>query len=169
MAEREILRLMERLEIAGATLAKTGMGLGIIGVRFPKGDPKECVERLGSLCREDPLSFEYTHRWVPIEEWAEADAGHLEEFGRHAEMEIGPQESWRVRVNRHGSPLDRNELTTTIARAIHNPHVDLDHASKTVLLEVVGRRAGMAVVNPQQVLSVDQILQREFVRFHEID
>lgn len=168
MAEKEILQLMERVGIKGAALVKGGMGSGIIGVSFPRGDPKECVERLGYLCRADPLPFQHTHRWIPIEEWAEADARHLAEFGRHAEAEIGAQESWRVVVDRHGSPLKRDELTTTVARYVNNSHVDLNHANKTVLLEVVGRRAGMAVVNPNQVLSVDQILQREFVRFQEV-
>lgn len=117
---------------------------------------------------DTPFAFQHTHRWLPVEAWAGADAAELSKFAQLAGAEIGNEASWGIVVERHNSALDRGLIVNTLAQGIDNPHVSLDAPDKTVLVEMVGTKAAMAVLGKNEQLSVDKILREDFVQFEEV-
>lgn len=166
-ARREVGALLERIGVKDYRFVEVDEGM--LGVRLPADDPKACVARLQPLLREDPLAFQHTHRWLPIEAWLKADRAALRKFGDAAQDAIGASETWKVELHRHRSALDRDLMINSLAGGIDNPHVDLDEADKTVALEIIGDAAAVSVLEPTQQLSVDRVLKSEFVRFEEVD
>lgn len=165
LAEYEVQSILKNLGIKGKITGSPGQGL--VGV-YVQQDPRQCIGQMRSMLSKDPLAFQHTHRWVPIEEWAAAEAKEVARFGKRARAEIGSDESWGIKAERHSSRAEPETLITALARDIDNKNVDLEAPDKTVLLEIVGKRAGFAVVEKDQVLSVDHEM-KEFVRFEELE
>ena len=166
VARAEVGKLLKRIGVRDFKFSS--IDEGILGVRLSGDDPKACVARLGVILREDPVAFQHTHRWIPIEAWVRAERAELERFGDKAQAGIGEHETWKIELHRHHSSLDRDLMINSVAGGIDNPHVDLNDAEKTVALEVVGEKAALSVLEPAQRLSVDRILKDEFVKFEEV-
>ena len=166
LARKEVAALLARIGAKDYRFAQIDEGL--LGVNLPVDDAKACVARLQRLVREDPLAFQHTHRWIPIEAWLKADEAALRRFGNDAQDAIGPTETWKIDVHRHRSALDRDLMIQSLAGGIDNPHIDLDEADKTVALEIIGDKAAVSVLARDQQLSVDRVLRSEFVRFEEV-
>lgn len=166
LAEASIKALMSRVARGGYGLTRSP-GQGLIGVRLKGEDPRACVARLQALIQEDPLAFQHTHRWIPIEAWTRSAKQDIRRLAQQANAEIAPDESWAIRVERHGSRMERDALVHELAAQIPNPNVELDSPDKTILVEALPKGLGFAVVNEAQVLSVDGRLKKDFVRFEE--
>ena len=166
-AGNEILSLLERAGYANCEIT-AAPGTGLIGVYVTVADSRACIPRLKELLLETPFAFQHTHRWMPVEAWASPDAVELAKFAKIAGAEIGNDASWGIVVERHQSALDRGLIVNTLAKGIDNPHVSLDAPEKTVLVEVIGRKAGMAVLAKNELLSVDKSMREDFVQFEEV-
>lgn len=166
LATAEVRSLLDRAAPGGYRLTKAP-GTGFLGARLTHDDPRACIARLHSILSQDPLAFQHTHRWIPVEAWAKPGKRELQRIALHANAEIAPDESWAIRVERHGSRIERDALVHELAAEIPNPNVELEQPDKTLLIEAIGNRIGMAVVTPEQTLSVDQQVRAEFVRFEE--
>lgn len=165
-AEKTAKALLERVAPGGYRLIKAP-GAGFIGVELHDDDPRTCIARLHALFQEEPLAFEHTHRWIPIEAWSKPGTKEIRRLAQKAAAEIAPDESWGIRLERHGSRMERDALLHEIAAEISNPNVELEQPDKTVLVEALPNAVGLAVVGPQQVLSVDERMRKDFVRFEE--
>jgi hypothetical protein len=163
----EILTLLERAGFTNAEITNPP-GTGMIGVSVAIRDARACIPRLKEILMQTPFAFQHTHRWLPVESWAAPDAAELEKFAKLAGQEIGAASSWGIVVERHNSELDRGLIVSTIAKGIDNPNVSLDAPEKTVLVEVVGKKAALAVVGKDEQLSVDKSMREDFVRFEEV-
>jgi tRNA acetyltransferase TAN1 len=164
LAVPEIEGILARLALKARITGSPGEGL--VGV-YVADDPRACIARLRAMLAQDPFAFQHTHRWLPIEQWAAAEAREVAHFAEHALAEIAPDESWSIRAERHSSRLEPSLLVNALARDIDNRHVSLEDPDKTVLMEIVGQRAGLAVVQKDQVLSVDQEM-KGFLKFEEL-
>lgn len=166
-ATQEVLSLLSQAGYPNSKVVETP-ALGMIGVRVDCPDTRECIPRLKEVLIESPFSFHNTHRWIPVEAWAEAEAAELAKFAKLAGTEIGPEESWAINVERHGSDVDRELIVDALAKGIDNPHVSLDDPDKTVFVDVIGSKAALAVLDPSQKLSVDRSMRDDFVDFEEV-
>lgn len=163
--EREILRVLDEAGIPQARLLK-GAPPGVVEVDFD-ADPKVALERLREICREDPFAFAHTHRWVPVESWTEPDRKHLADFMRRFEAQIAPDESWRLEVHKTSSPMSSREVLATAAEYVGRPRVDLEHPDKTIHIELVGHKAGVSLLRPEDQFNVNELRRNEFVEFRE--
>ena len=163
----EILSLLERAGYAKCEITASP-GTGMIGVYVDTPNARACIPKLKEVLMDTPFAFQHTHRWLPVESWAAPDAEELAKFAKLAGQEIGNEASWGILVERHNSQLDRGLIVDALAKGIDNPHVLLDAPEKTVLVEMVGNKAAMAVVNKDEQLSVDKSMREDFVAFEEV-
>jgi tRNA acetyltransferase TAN1 len=150
-ARREILRTLkclgddhaavERTEVPGIALAHTGL------------DAREVVHRCRELF-EQGFAFRHAVKWIPVDIWCESTLDTLRlRLAEVAGAQITPNETWGMRVDRHGWQRYRTpEIVTHLARAI-NRRVQLDHPDKTVRIDIVGDRAAVSVLRPDDVFS----------------
>lgn len=167
IAGGEVLEALSRAGYADAEIVASPAS-GMIGVRMRGADAREAIPRLRALLAESPFAFQHTHRWLPIEAWERAEAAELRRFAEQAAREIGPESTWGIRLERHQSQLDRGLIVNTLAQRIDNPHVELSKPDKTLMVEVCGDRAGLAVLRDDQILNVDRVMREEFLTFEEI-
>ena len=126
---------------------------GVVAARTTL-EPREVIRGLRALHQVSPEVFRYTYKWVPVDLWSKPDLDSLRGAVEHVRDRIAPGERWRISVERRtaGGPAVP-EIIAALAALIAAP-VDLSHPDKTLLIELFGARAALAVLAPQDTLTV---------------
>jgi hypothetical protein len=119
------------------------------------GDPRPVVGRLQALFERDPARFHGTHRWLPVESWAQADPRDLSAYAALFRRRLGDKESWKVEVRKHDSQVSTHELIKNIASLIDQPNVALENPDRTLFVHALGDRLGFADVARGQVFDTN--------------
>ena len=132
---------VERTEVQGIALAHTAL------------DAREVVHHCRELF-ERGFSFEHAIKWILVDFWCESDLNTLRlHLAEVAGAQIAPNETWAMRVDRHGWQRYRTpQIVTHLARAIDRC-VALDHPDKLVRVDIVGERAAVSVLRPDDIFS----------------
>lgn len=130
----------EMTEVKGIILAKTAL------------DPLKAVESLKKLAADEPWEIRYVMRVMPVEKVVPADLEDMQGAAADLAGRIGPDDSFRVTVEKRHNPLHSIEVIEYIAGAI-NRKVDLTKPDWVILVEIVGKHAGVSVVRQEQVFS----------------
>lgn len=165
ICEREVRTLMERAGVRDAVLLPSRHA-GLIEIWFD-GPAKDPLPRIQALCRENPFEFTGTYHWTPVEAWTEADRKHLRAYAERFDAQIGDEESWKFELHHNDAQEDPIEVRDTVTGAINHGHVDLEKPEKRVHVELIGHRAGFALLGPRDELDVKRVLRDEFVEFEE--
>jgi tRNA(Ser,Leu) C12 N-acetylase TAN1 len=126
---------------------------GVVAARTTL-EPREVIRGLRALHQASPAVFRYTYKWVPVDLWSKPDLESLRGAVEHLRNRIAPGERWRISVERRtaGRPA-LPEIIDALAALIDAP-VDLSHPDKTLLVELFDDRAALAVVAPEDTLTV---------------
>lgn len=129
------------------------MAIGLVVAKTAL-DPIEVVRKLRSILRERPWEFRYILKVVPIEKVVKADVDALK--GQAGEMAkgIGAEESYRITVEKRHSALSRKDVIDGMASSIERS-VDLEEPKKILMVQVIGEQAGVSLLEPGDVLSVE--------------
>ncbi|MBI5347639.1 MAG: THUMP domain-containing protein, partial [Candidatus Aenigmarchaeota archaeon] len=94
----------------------------------------------------------YTHRWVPIEKWVKSDMNEMTKAIAEMGKKIGRDEKWKMDFNKrqYDAPKD---IIIKLTDPIDRPHVDLKNPDKIVHVEVIGKNAGISLLNKDEVLN----------------
>jgi tRNA acetyltransferase TAN1 len=68
---------------------------------------------------------------------------------------IGQKDKFRITVEKRHTDLSSKTIIDTVAKRIERT-VDLDSPDKILMIEVIGQMAGLALIQPQDVLSVER-------------
>jgi tRNA acetyltransferase TAN1 len=130
----------ELTEVKGIILAKT------------KLDPLQVVDKLKKLASGEPWEIRYVMRVIPVQKVVPAELENIQGALVDLAARIGPDESFRVTVEKRHSALHSMEIIEYIAEAVKRK-VNLNEPDWTVLVEIVGGNAGVSVVKKEQVFS----------------
>jgi tRNA acetyltransferase TAN1 len=130
----------ELTEIKGIILARTGL------------DQLQVIERLKKLASDEPWEIRYVMRVIPAQKVVPAELENIQGAAADLAARIGPNESFRVTVEKRHSALRSMEIIEYIAEAVKR-RVNLKEPDWTVLVEIVGGEAGVSVVRKDQVFS----------------
>jgi tRNA acetyltransferase TAN1 len=132
---------------------------GILGARTAL-DSRDVVRDLRILCQASPEAFRQTTRWVPIDVWTAPNLVAIREAAITLASRIGPQETWRITVQRRaGTALSREEIIRSLAPLI-SAAVNLAHPDKVLLTELFGDSVALALLAPDEILSVATVPAR---------
>ncbi|HID17594.1 TPA: RNA methyltransferase [Candidatus Bathyarchaeota archaeon] len=129
--------------IAGLIVAKTGL------------NPKSVVAGLRKILRDRPWEFRYILKVVPIEKVVKASVEDIAKGALSLIQEISEGESYRVTVQKRHTSLSSVEVVEAVAKHIDRK-VDLTKPDKIVMVQILGGRAGLSVLKPDQMLSVEK-------------
>ena len=131
----------EITDVTGLILARTAM------------NPIDVVEKLKEVVASEPWEVRYILRVLPIEKIV---APELEDIqgaaGELAAARIGQDESFRITVEKRHSHLHSAEIIDYVAEGIKRK-VSLENPDWVVLVEIIGKHAGISVVRPNQIFS----------------
>ncbi len=144
-------------ELGDSEVRASPTGLPGLAVLLTKLDPFYVVEEAARKIASEPWYFRFLLKLVPVEVCVPADLERI----RQAALELTsrrlkPEETYRIEPRIRLSPITRNELIASIAPHIPNK-VNLDNPDKIILVEVIGSVAGVAVVEPRHIVSVQRI------------
>lgn len=132
----------EATEISGVLVGNT------------KLDPFYVVEKCRELVAAEPWEFRYILRILPVESVVFADTEDIRSAAvRLAAEKIRREDTFKVTVEkRHSSVIRSFDVITAIAEMIENK-VDLKNPSWIILVEILGKVAGVSVIKPNQIFS----------------
>ena len=151
----ELWYFLRELGDPNASASTTGLpGLVVLHTRL---DPFKVVEEVEERVRQEPWYFRYLLKLVPVEVCVPADIESIREVAvKLARQRIGESETYKIEVRKRLTDLRRRDIIEAIASDLSNK-VNLEKPDKIVLVEVIGQVAGVAVIEPRHVVSVQRI------------
>jgi tRNA acetyltransferase TAN1 len=85
----------------------------------------------------------------------EAQLQEIEHAALDLADRIAEKEKFRITVEKRHTDLSSRTIIETVAKGIERV-VDLDSPDKILMIEVIGQLAGLALIQPEDVLSVER-------------
>jgi len=149
----EMWYLLGEVGDRGSTIETTSV-IGLV-VAKTKLDPIKAIRDLRALLKERPWEFKYTLKLVPVQKVVEAQLLEIEQAAVGIAAGIGDKEKFRITVEKRHTDLSSKTIIDKVAKRIERT-VDLDTPDRIVLVEVIGELAGVALIEPEDVLSVER-------------
>lgn len=128
---------------------------GIVTV-YTSLDPFEVVGHIRRKILDEPWSVRYCHRFIPIQETAESLLDDMVKAVQKHANAMKPTDSYRITIEKRGSDLSSTEMINVIAKSIHNK-VSLEKFDWNVIIEVLGKVAGISILKEQDIVSTMKI------------
>ncbi|MCK5627838.1 THUMP domain-containing protein [Candidatus Bathyarchaeota archaeon] len=147
----ELRYLLNELGAPSPLVGKTGIS-GLI-VAKTLLDPFKAINKFRVLFRERPYEFRYTQRIIPIEKTVPTDLEEIIFSAKELSSRIEEDESFRITVEKRFTSIHSSDVIEGIAAEIQKK-VDLENPDKILLIEIIGELTGIALIKPNEILSV---------------
>jgi tRNA acetyltransferase TAN1 len=134
---------IETTPVIGLVVAKT------------KLDPIKAIQGLRELFRQRPWEFKYTLKIVPIQRVLPAQISEIQNGAVTIASEIAQNEKFRITIEKRHTGLSSKAIIDTVAKKIDRV-VELETPDKILLIEIIGELAGLAVITPTDILSIER-------------
>jgi len=117
-------------------------------------NPKKTVKALGKLFGKKPELFSYTYHWTPVDVWCASSIPAMQTAIKKLQAGIKSTESWKMELSKRN--YDKGKTTELILRltdVVDKPKVDLQNPEKIIKVEIVGSKAGISLLEPEELLS----------------
>ena len=122
-----------------------------------KSDPKELVKKASEICKKDSSKFECTFHWVPIDKWVKSSVSDMQKVMKDINNKLNPEESWKLDLNKRQYEGKTTDLIMQLTENIDKPKVDLSNPQKIVKVEIIGKKAGISLLDPSEILDAPRI------------
>ncbi len=128
---------------------------GIFFVNVP--DAREAIKKLKVLSKNSKEIFGWTYHYIPVDKWVSSDIEEMQEAVKTLGQGIGDNEKWKLElVKRHYHRYHDRELILKLTDMIDTGKVDLENPQKIIQVEIIGKHAGISLLDPQDILSVSK-------------
>ena len=134
---------IETTSVIGLVVAKTKM------------DPIKAIQGLRELFRLRPWEFKYTLKIVPIQRVVSAQLSEIQDGAVAIASEIAQKDKFRITIEKRHTGLSSKTIIDTVAKKIDRV-VDLESPDKILIIEIIGELAGLAVITPTDILSIER-------------
>jgi tRNA acetyltransferase TAN1 len=115
-------------------------------------EPLFVVNKLKELVAAEPWQVRYILRVLPIEAVIPTEIDSIKRAAKDLAARIGSHDKFRITVEKRHSALASMDVISAIAREVGSK-VDLEDPDWVVLVEVIGVRTGISVIEPDQIFS----------------
>ncbi|HXZ24057.1 MAG TPA: THUMP domain-containing protein [Methanomassiliicoccales archaeon] len=145
---REIGVSVEGIEVSEAE--------GVLEV-LVSGESKRAVAAVRASCALNPSLFVQTHHWVPIEKWVESKDSEMARATGEIGKGIMPEDKWMLHLHKRHVTQHSGDLIRILTDPINRGKVDLKRPDKIVVVELLGQKAGIALVAKDEILDVNKV------------
>ncbi len=128
---------------------------GILTVSMVE-NPIEMAEKARELIEDEPWAIRYCQRIIPIQKTSKSEIGQIVQNISKIYTIMKNNETYRITIEKRHSEISSKEMITEIAKIIPNK-VSLENSDWIVLVEIIGSKAGVAVIRPNQIISIEKI------------
>ncbi|HKU48316.1 MAG TPA: THUMP domain-containing protein [Nitrososphaera sp.] len=132
--------ICEITEIKGILLAQTSI------------EPTEVVDKLKKITASEPWQVRYILRVLPVMRVVPTELDGISAAASEFGDRIGPEESFRITVEKRHTSLESMEIITAIASRIQRK-VNLENPDWLILVQILGAKSGVSVLRPEQLFS----------------
>jgi len=145
-AKKEIESLLKEVKVKADVLS-CEEGLAEVSV----GDARKAVLALRKLKKD---KFEHTFHWTPIDHWCKATIPEMQKVIKGLAKDINVKEKWRMDLGRRKTKEHERDLIIKLTDVVDRPKVDLSKPDKIVKVEIIGDKAGIALLKKDELLNV---------------
>jgi tRNA acetyltransferase TAN1 len=149
----EMWYLLGEVGDRGSTIETTSV-IGLV-VAKTKLNPIKAIRDMRTLLKERPWEFKYTLKLVPVQKVVNADLQTIQQAAFGLASGIAQNEKFRVTIEKRHTDLASKTIIDSVAKGIERK-VDLETPDKILLIEVIGELAGLALIEAEDVLSVER-------------
>jgi len=106
--------------------------------------------------RSEPFKVRYIMRIIPVDKVVDTKVEEIVKVVKELAPAIGPGETFRITIEARDSPYKDRELIDAIADSVDRK-VNLDSPDKVVLLQIFGEYAGISVISPHDIISIQKL------------
>lgn len=144
-------QLKELLESIGeeASFRETGIEGDTIA---EVSDAFAVVGKIREAFKNEPEKFSYLARFIPIEVWTEPKVEKMQEAIKGMLDKIGEEEKWKMSLEKRSwSEMHSRDLIIKLTDVVDRKNVDLVNAEKIIQVEILGEKAGISILTPEQL------------------
>jgi len=119
-------------------------------------DPKALLSFITEFVRSEPFKVRFILRIIPVDKVVDTKVEDIVKAVKDLAPAIGPGETFRITIEARDSPYSDKELIGAIADAVDRK-VNLDSPDKVILLEIFGEYAGISVISPHEIVSIQKL------------
>ena len=131
----------------GKTIVK-----GLIWGNLLEVDPIQAIHQIKDYVENNPFKLQYLLKFVPIQKVLITDFDLIEEYLLGELDQIGPDESFKILINKRRIHQEKIEIITKLAKNITRT-VNLDNPDKIIRLEIIGKYTGISILKNGDVYS----------------
>ncbi len=153
-AKSEVQALLEQVGEKAEFLESNVEGLFLLQTNK---EPKEITKELRDVVEEAPDKYKYTYRWIPIEKWCKSSMDDMTRAMKEINSEMNDEDSWKLDLGKRQHAARSTDLIIKLTESINHPKVDLKNPQKIVKIEIIGDRAGVALLDKSELLDIPKM------------
>ena len=150
---REVETIFERFGYKEPEIIITSMP-GILTVNMNE-DPVEFAKKVKEKVKDEPWTVRYSKRIIPVQRSTVSEISEIVKCIPDMCHIMKDDETYRITVEKRHSDISSKQIITEIARVIPNK-VSLDTSDWMVLVEILGSEAGVSVIKPEEIVSIEK-------------
>ncbi|GAG73423.1 unnamed protein product, partial [marine sediment metagenome] len=117
--------------------------------------PREVVKKLKEISKNNRELFGKTYRYIPIDKWVKSEISDMQKAIKSLVPKIKKNEKWMMDVEkRYYDKHDYKELIIKLTDVVDRKEIDLKKPEKIIKVEIVGKNAGISLLEPDEFLIV---------------
>lgn len=153
-AKKEIMHLLDEVKQKAQILA-ADEGLAHLAVK----DARNAIEDLENLSKKSLDKFQHTMKWVPIDVWCKNSVKEMQTNIKKMVKGIKPDEKWKMelKTRKLKDKPDEIKLVMSLTEVVDRKHVDLENPEKVIKVEIIGNKAGLALLDKKHLLNIAKL------------
>ncbi len=120
--------------------------------------PKDKVKQLRKLAKKNKKLFSRTFHYIPVDKWVKSEIKDMQKAIKSLVKGIKEKEKWKMDLSiRHYKKHDFKELIEKLTEVVDRKNVDLEKPEKIIKVEILGDKAVIALLKPEELLEVPKI------------
>ena len=121
-------------------------------------DPVSVPNKMRKILKDEPWTIRYCMRVIPIHATVDANIDAIAEAAikEATRYNIPSNSTYKISVEKRNTDISSSAIIESIARNIKN-RVSLDHADITILVEILGKIAGISILRDTDIFSAEKI------------
>lgn len=116
----------------------------------------DVIGTIRSIIESEPWRVRSMLRLFPAEQIIESNLERIIETVKPMLEKIGEEETFRITIEKRHTDITKQEIIKAVASMIERK-VDLNNPNWVILIEIIGDKTGISVVEPSQILSVPKL------------
>lgn len=149
-AKEEVEKLMKAVKQKAKFLKSENEGVFKLRV----GNARNTIKKLAKLKGKKGM-FEHTFHWIPIDKWIAANVKTMQSEVKKLQKGIKKAEKWKMDLQkRHFGQMHSTELIMKLTEVVDKPKVDLENPQKILEVQIIGKKAGLALLKKDEILKL---------------